>query len=353
MKRRWFCAVAVGLLAAALTSAQQPGNDSPSTPSNPPSGTLSSGRSASGTLTFENGTVANGVYSNECFGFSMPIPAGWEVDSAVTAGGKARHRSDKGLVLLFLSQHPSQQGQLPGRIILSAWDSAGRPGNAQDFVFNAVRAQISVIAEKRELVRATFAVDYGGRRFFRSDYKAPLRDNIPLYMAYVYTEFRGYFIGETLAAASPEGLDEAADSLQQISFQDDQPNPKCVMSGDNSPNAAGILGGVANSQPTPKIATPARVRISQGVATGLVIKKVQPRYPDDAKQARIQGQVVLQADIDKNGDVESITLVSGHPMLAPAAIEAVKQWKYKPYLLNGEPMKVETQITVNFSLSAF
>jgi TonB family protein len=350
MKRYWFCGfctIAVGLLAAALASAQQPGTASPSTLSN------ASSNASTGALTFENGAIANGVYSNECFGFSLPIPAGWEVNSAITPGGKARHRSDKGLVLLFLNQ----QGKLPGRIILSAWDSAGRPGNAQDFVFNAVRAQVSPIAEKRELVRATFPVEYGGRHFFRSDYKAPWHDDVPLYMAYVYTDFRGYFIGETLAAASPEGLDEAADSLQQISFRDNEPNPKCVMSGDNSANAAGVvpgvMGGVLSSQPPPKVATPQRVRVSSGVAVGLLIKKVAPQYPDDAKQARIQGQVVLQAEIDKNGDIENLTLISGHPMLAPAAIEAVKQWKYKPYLLNGEPTKVETQIIVNFSLSRF
>jgi protein TonB len=92
------------------------------------------------------------------------------------------------------------------------------------------------------------------------------------------------------------------------------------------------------------------VRVAEGVATGLLIKKVPPDYPDIAKQARVQGQVVMKAVIDKNGDIEDLTLVSGHPMLAPAALAAAKQWKYKPYLLNGQPVKVETQITVNFSL---
>jgi len=96
---------------------------------------------------------------------------------------------------------------------------------------------------------------------------------------------------------------------------------------------------------------PQRVRVSQGVSTGLLVTKVQPQYPDDAKQARIQGQVILKALIDKNGDVEELTLVSGHPMRAPAALEAVKQWKYKPYLLNDQPVKVETLITVSFQLS--
>ncbi|HKM86693.1 MAG TPA: energy transducer TonB [Terriglobales bacterium] len=309
MKRRWFFTVAAGLLATALSSAQQPGNDSPNA------------------LTFENGTLANGVYSNECFGFSLPIPAGWEVNDAVTAGGKARHRSDRDLVLLFLHQ----QGKLPGRIILSALDSAAHIGGPQEFVTTAVRAQINSPTERRELLRYTFTVDYGGRHFFRSDYTTLMRDSIPLYLAYVYTEFRGYFIGETLASASPEGLDDAANSLQRISFQEDQVNPKCVMGPDD-----------AATSPVP---------VAPGVSTGLLIKKVPPDYPILARQSRIQGQVILRARIDKDGNVEDLTLVSGHPMLAPAAIKAVKQWKYKPYLLNGQPVKVETQVVVIFSLS--
>jgi protein TonB len=66
--------------------------------------------------------------------------------------------------------------------------------------------------------------------------------------------------------------------------------------------------------------------------------------------ARIQGRVVLKVVISKTGDVVSLALVSGDPLLAPAAIDAVKQWKYKPYLLNGNPVEVDTQVTVNFTL---
>jgi periplasmic protein TonB len=116
----------------------------------------------------------------------------------------------------------------------------------------------------------------------------------------------------------------------------------------------GVIGGIISSVPTanvPKIATPQRVRVSQGVSQGLLIHQVKPNYPPLARQARIQGSVVLQAVIAKNGAIENLHLVSGHPMLAPAAIEAVKQWKYKPYFLNGEPVEVETQITVNFTLA--
>ena len=117
----------------------------------------------------------------------------------------------------------------------------------------------------------------------------------------------------------------------------------------------GVLGSIAsagaNVAALPKIATPQRVRVSSGVQSGLLVRKVQPTYPPLARQARIQGTVVLQAQISKSGDIENLQLISGHPMLAPAAIEAVKQWKYKPYLLNGEPVEVETTVQVNFSLA--
>jgi protein TonB len=115
----------------------------------------------------------------------------------------------------------------------------------------------------------------------------------------------------------------------------------------------GVIGSVLSSTPVavPKVATPQRVRVSSGVSSGLLIRKVSPTYPPLARQARIQGTVVLQAQISKDGSIQNLQLISGHPMLAPAAIEAVKQWKYKPYLLNGEPVEVETQVQVNFTLA--
>jgi protein TonB len=76
-----------------------------------------------------------------------------------------------------------------------------------------------------------------------------------------------------------------------------------------------------------------------------------PVYPDLARSVRLQGHVVLAIVIGKDGSVEEIKLVSGHPLLAPAAMEAVKQWTYKPTMLNGQPVQVQTQVTVNFSLA--
>jgi len=92
------------------------------------------------------------------------------------------------------------------------------------------------------------------------------------------------------------------------------------------------------------------VRISQ-MSEGDLIRKVQPIYPSIARTARIQGAVVLSAIISKEGTIENLHVLSGHPLLSGAAIEAVRQWRYRPYVLNGEPVEVETQIIVNFSLA--
>ncbi|HTR68246.1 MAG TPA: energy transducer TonB [Terriglobales bacterium] len=146
----------------------------------------------------------------------------------------------------------------------------------------------------------------------------------------------------------------------QMIKEDEAPPPVTSMAGvvGGVPGAAGgqiggVIGGIIASTPVavPKVAAPQRVRVSQGVIQGNKIRDVRPSYPPLARQARIQGTVVLQAEISKDGTIENLRLISGHPMLAPAAIEAVKQWRYRPYLLNGEAVAVETQITVNFSLS--
>jgi protein TonB len=118
----------------------------------------------------------------------------------------------------------------------------------------------------------------------------------------------------------------------------------------------GVIGGIVNATsnlnvvPKLQAVMPQRVRISQGVTSGLLIHKVEPVYPVLAKSARIQGDVVLKAVIDKEGNIQDLQLVSGHPMLVPAAIVAVKEWHYRPYLLNGQPVEVETTVTVIFTL---
>jgi len=96
---------------------------------------------------------------------------------------------------------------------------------------------------------------------------------------------------------------------------------------------------------------PHHLRVSSGVAQGLLVHEVRPQYPSLARSARIQGAVVLQATISKDGTIQNLHLLSGHPLLVHAAEEAVRQWRYRPYLLNNEPVEVDTTIQVNFTLA--
>jgi TonB family protein len=107
------------------------------------------------------------------------------------------------------------------------------------------------------------------------------------------------------------------------------------------------LGGGTEIMPKP---VPQAMNILQGISRGLLTKKVQPVYPKNALAMRVEGVVELMATISKTGDITHVKVLSGDAQLAKAAAEAVKQWKYKPYLLNGEPVDIQTQVTINFKL---
>jgi len=92
------------------------------------------------------------------------------------------------------------------------------------------------------------------------------------------------------------------------------------------------------------------LHVSQGVSTGLLIKKVAPAYPSNALRMRVEGDVELVATISKEGSISNVKVISGDAQLTRAAVDAVKQWKYKPYLLNGEPVEIQTQVTIKFKL---
>jgi protein TonB len=125
--------------------------------------------------------------------------------------------------------------------------------------------------------------------------------------------------------------------------------------------AGGVIGGIIGSVPTAapppppvkveKKAEVQRIRVGGNVQSAKLVRRTMPIYPPLAKQARIQGTVRFTAVIGTDGTIRDLRLVSGHPLLVPAAQEAVKQWAYQPTLLNGEPVEVITQIDVNFTLS--
>lgn len=161
-------------------------------------------------------------------------------------------------------------------------------------------------------------------------------------------------------AASEIMLRAPAQIPRQIVTGIDAAPPQLVQFGGYIPGTTGTAGrdGVLSSFgtrlapiiPRGPASIEHTVRLSH-MSEGDLVHKVLPTYPALARSARIQGAVILQAMIGKSGAIENLRLLSGHPILAPAAIEAVRQWRYRPYILNGEPVEVETQITVNFSLA--
>jgi protein TonB len=113
----------------------------------------------------------------------------------------------------------------------------------------------------------------------------------------------------------------------------------------------GVIGGAGNAPPPPPKASPKRVTVGGNVQAARLVNRVQPIYPPLARQTRISGTVKLHAIIGKGGSVEQLQVVSGHPLLVQSALDAVRQWRYQPTLLNGDPVEVDTEIDVIFSLA--
>jgi protein TonB len=123
----------------------------------------------------------------------------------------------------------------------------------------------------------------------------------------------------------------------------------------------GVLGAALGSvltsaaapppPPPPKAVTPKRIRVGGQVESAKLIFRPNPEYPQLAKMARIQGTVRLEAIISKDGTIQDLHVVSGHPLLVKAALDAVSRWRYQPTLLNGEPVEVVTEVDVNFTLA--
>jgi protein TonB len=167
------------------------------------------------------------------------------------------------------------------------------------------------------------------------------------------------------AAITIGAADAQTDDVTVIKIQE----PIIVKNGKSKPTATpegaeplpGVIGVASNtgdkelsgivSAPVNVPDKPAQtLRVSQGVSQGLLLKRVQPVYPSQAMQMRVQGAVELEASISEDGSITKIKVLNGHPVLAHAAVDAVRQWKYQPYVLNGEPVAIQTQITVNFKL---
>jgi TonB family protein len=167
------------------------------------------------------------------------------------------------------------------------------------------------------------------------------------------TSSKGALVAEdTVTKLAPIIVKRDATTHQQTPTQSEPvpqaPGALSIASGSGNDTALSSL--VTNTPVSVPNHAPQTLRISQGVSQGLILKRVQPVYPAQAMQMRVQGAVQLLATISKEGQISNLSILSGDSILARAATDAVRQWKYKPYYLNGEPVEIQTQITVNFKL---
>ena len=148
----------------------------------------------------------------------------------------------------------------------------------------------------------------------------------------------------------------AVDAVKKWKFKPFIKNGKPVKVFTKMPLDFAFSDKISDTRPpvsSDNVTTQKRVQVAQGVSLGLLVHKVTPVYPATARQDHVQGAVLLRAVIGKDGRIHELTPISGPKELVGAAIGAVQQWRYKPYMLNNEPVEVETQVVVNFQLRPF
>jgi protein TonB len=135
------------------------------------------------------------------------------------------------------------------------------------------------------------------------------------------------------------------EAITQAKEDESAPQLSATVASASENNLSSIVSSGPSSAPKLSLST---LKISQGVSEGLLIKRIEPKYPRAALLAHAQGAVQIEATINKEGFVKNAKVLKGDPVLARAALEAVSQWRYKPYYLDGTPVEIQTQITVNF-----
>ncbi len=252
-----------------------------------------------------------------------------------------------GLKGRFISAQQVQPGPTPSNIAVQAKPAPGVP--TANIPSALPEAQPSVTeatgsAERPEITVTPVAANSGGV-------------NAPVPVETV--EQPRSASSEVPAATKAESKPPAAPVREPLVVKNDLTRP--TVSSEPVPAAPSVseVGASAGEKTLAKLVTipgPSAkpvlrtLKVSQGVSEGLLVKKVQPRYPEQARQLRIQGPVQLEATVDKDGSISHVKVLSGEPILAREAVAAVRQWKYRPYYLNGQPVEIQTQITMIFKL---
>ena len=288
-RRIFVCAVVLIVLSSALLPAQV----SPITP-------------------IDRGVVAENVYENRFFGIRWEFPKDWTVASDVLAA------SDH-VLLRLLPLHAAS----PESVELTYRD---------DYPWDEKTTQQMQNKGWESLPGSGYVTVGGGIPARRFDYRS--KANPTQYLTTLSGPRHGYSVSLTFIAGSGERVQELMKSISTLRVRPDWPANVAL---DTTPS-------------TPLDAGRRRVRISQSASQKLIQSQTQPVYSPEARKAHVEGSVVLLAHIGVDGSIKDLYVENGNPLLTPSAIDAISRWKYKPYLLDGEPAEVETQITAIFTL---
>jgi hypothetical protein len=198
---------------------------------------------------YDTGTVSADSYSNECMGFSLTIPVGWTFakEQGDTDTMRIGTHIGPGSMTLLSLRHPTDHPYFNPIIVIAQYASRFN-GTAQEYVARTVQGWIDRYPTRYELLRNAFPVEYGGKQFYRADYKQNLQKGDAMYTAYVCTKFRGYMLGAVVTTRSSTDLDQRTEVLQHLTFAADQVNPACIV-GDNtlSGGVVGVIGSVSRA----------------------------------------------------------------------------------------------------------
>ncbi len=271
------------------------------------------------------GTLSGSRYENRTYGFSVNIPEGWQPASESATAVVRKGTPDR--VAIFLVLEPAEKENTTGTVIAIGAQKSQRTFGVST---EAGREYVEGAAHAPEMRVLTPPVQIwlGGIEFFRTDVKTSGKGQ-EHYFSFLAVGVKDRILAIQIHGFSQKALDDSVVMLvRAVRFVPSWSLPEGEMDKSNK-----------------------YVRVSSGVSERLLQSRVAPRYPVEAIRNRIQGTVILNATISRAGKIQSLWLLDGDPILAAAAIEAVHQWQYRPYLLNGEPVMLDTKITVNFNLS--
>lgn len=284
------------------------------------------------------GTFKGGVYSNVFFDFEYPLSRDWVLETQAMQKKVSAVGQSPGMYVLLASVHIPQQTaplEADSFFVLSAFDGAGH--NCEQYLQGL--ADMFHSRKEAKLKGSITPATITGRDFYRADFDFA---ESPNHRTFLCTQSKNFLLQWNIVGLSKGAVESTISTLNALH----SPQSPTLTPAVPSQNAASS-SAIAATQSKPQVD---RVRVAAGVSQGLILKKVEPVYPQQAKYARIQGAVVMSAIINKNGDIVDLEVLEGPIELVVSAVNAVRQRKYRPYVLNGEPVEVMTQITVKYTL---